>query len=226
MWRNEPCGGSAVGSHFLSYMAPNKMERSRQVWAVVHTSAGLISTSDGREERTTILGVRLSFSSSSYISSAPHSVESGRGETQNENKWGVGKAFGQWLFVCMSLPSMAFRSLPLAAAVEPKDRPGTLRAGSAERPGGRIEQAGILSIQPLQAAWETKDRTIDSLCLLVYCWASVLWGAQPTRPPSSPHPFLLMVFLTLLFFCLFPSSTSLHVLFLLWPYSFSHRTFL
>lgn len=37
-------------------------------------------------------------------------------------------------------------------------------------------QAGILSIQPLQAAWETGDTATDSLCLLVYCWASVLGG--------------------------------------------------
>lgn len=43
--------------------------------------------------------------------------------------------------VCVYLPSITFRSLPLlqCLAVEPKDRPGTLHPLAAERPRGRIE---------------------------------------------------------------------------------------
>lgn len=166
MWGNKPCSGSTAGSHFLSHLVPNKMERRRQMWAVVCTSAGWISTSDGREESRTFLGTGCHFLSflfpvspslPSYISSpplwsllsAPRSAASVRRETQNENKWGVGKVRGQraclcahvCVCACVYLHSSEFRSLPLlqCLAVEPKDRPGTLHPLAAERPRGWIE---------------------------------------------------------------------------------------
>lgn len=62
-------------------------------------------------------------------------------QTQNENKWGVGKLYGQCECVCMYLAPMFRSVLPLlqSLAAQPKDRPGTLHPLAAERPRGWIE---------------------------------------------------------------------------------------
>lgn len=179
------------------------MERSKQVRAVVGTFTGWISTSDGREERRMILcagchstllyfSLLSCYSPPSYISappvwsllSGPRSAARVRGKTQNENKWGVGKAPGQCACLCLSacvyLPSRVFTSLPpLAVSSCGRGKRPSRDSSSTCRwaPQGTdwALQAGILSIRPLQAAWETGDGATDSLCLLVYCWASVLW---------------------------------------------------
>lgn len=86
-------------------------------------------------------------------------------------------------------------------------------------------QAGILSIQPLQAAWETGDGATDSLYLLDYCWESVLGGTAGLTGISANK------------FCIFASSLPAqrlpesffslfisNLLSLLWPCSVSHRS--
>lgn len=168
MWRNEPCGGSTAGSHFLSHLAPNKMERSRQVWVVVRYFAGWITTSDGREERTTILSVGCHSLSSLFSHSflllpftfppllcdhrslplTLQQVWEGRLKMRINEVWG--KRFLHNVSVCVHisvclcmhlLAFCVFISLPLlqCLVVEPKDRPGTLHPLAAERPRGWIE---------------------------------------------------------------------------------------
>lgn len=70
-------------------------------------------------------------------------------------------------------------------------------------------QAGILSIQPLQAAWETGDGATDSLYLLDYCWESVLGGTAGLTGISANK------------FCIFASSLPAQRL----PESFFHCLF-
>ena len=108
-----------------------------------------------------------------------------RGETQNENKWGAGKAFGQCACLCARVcmcTCLFYRAqISSSAAVSRCGAKRPSRDSSSTccwAPQGMdwALQAGILSIQSLQAAWETGDGATDSLCLLVYCWASVLGG--------------------------------------------------
>ncbi len=93
----------------------------------------------------------------------------------------MGKALGQCACLCVRVPAFYHVQISSSAAVS---------SCGAKRPSGDSSstcrwapqgtdwalQAGILSIRPLQAAWETGDEATDSLCLLVYCWASVLGG--------------------------------------------------
>lgn len=198
MWRNEPCGGSAAGSHFLSHLVPNKMERSRRVWAVVCNSAGWISTSDGKGEGRTILRVHchsnppilsiIHLLSSSVITALCPSLWSECERRDSKWEWmSCGRGIqAVCLFVhtcvCVSVHACvpAFYHVQISSSAAVSNCRAKRQSGDSGcwAPQGTdwALQAGILSIQPLQATRETGDGATDLLCLLVYCWASMLGG--------------------------------------------------
>lgn len=207
----------------------------------ISTSDGREEKRDAPRRGLSFSLLSLSPSLPSYISlhplwsllSAPHSAASVEGGVgwglKNENKWGAGKAVGQRAGFCVHVCVSAHACTCFLLECVQISSSAAVSSCGAKRPSRDSSstccwapqgmdwalQAGILSIQPLQAAWETGDGATDSLCLLVYCWASVLvvvvvmvvggsWFDWSLCQPD-PYPYLLKVSLKVSHFMLFVS---------------------